>query len=244
MKPKRVCACWQTRVEVEHSYKPRGFSPGVIDSINYRAIPGLPCKSGKPKAHCILIVEKCSFRISGEGHVSLRQTALLGPFFRGRPGRRSLFCRSWSFGSFGEQGSSGKADPFASRNVNRGSATDGFDGACRDGGQLPRTKPDEAHLVAFGNFFAHRLGQRVKHGIRLFQRHLGLGGNQMGQFLFANDLCGLGISAGHDLLDPFCAYRREGWRAAPLLFCRDIRTAHRSLPARSFHLPSCPGGQP
>ncbi len=100
---------------------------------------------------------------------------LFGSFFCGGLGRGSLFRRSGCFCSLCEQRSSAEADPFAGRKVNGCPTTDGFDGPCRDRGQLPRPKAHEAHLVPLGDFFADSVRQGVQHRIGLFQIHMGPG---------------------------------------------------------------------
>jgi hypothetical protein len=71
--------------------------------------------------------------------------------------------------------------------------------------------------VPFGDFFSDRFRQGVKHRIRLFQRHMGPGCDQMGQFLFANDLGGLGICCGHKLVAPFSEWSRHAGGPAAAL---------------------------
>ena len=170
---------------------------------------------------------------------------LSGSFFGGGPGRGSLFRRSGCFCSLCEQRSSAEADPFAGRKVNGCPTTDGFDGPCRDRGQLPRSKAHEAHLVPPGDFFADGVRQGIQHGISLFQIHMGPGCDQMGEFLFANDFGSLGLCCGHRFVDPFDVCCRE-WRRAGLPLCcchRERCTVHWTIPASFFSLPSCPLGQ-
>ncbi len=125
-------------------------------------------------------------------------TAVLpGSFFGGW----RLFRRHGCLGGLCQERAGGKADPLVCRQMRRCPTTDGFDRAGRNAGQLPGPKADEAHLVAFADFFAHGLRQRIKHRICLFEPHMGLGGDQMGQFLFANDLARRGICCGHELVD-------------------------------------------
>lgn len=74
---------------------------------------------------------------------------------------RLLSCFGGRGSGLSEVGASGETDALAGGKVNGLAATNGFDGARRDGPGLPGAKADDADLVAFGDLFLNGRQQRV-----------------------------------------------------------------------------------
>lgn len=140
----------------------------------------------------------------------------------------SLLCGRRGFCRLSEKRSDSKVDAFAGRQVDGSPTANGFDGPGRDRRQFPGAKADQAHLIALCDFLADGLDQRINHHIGLFYLHLGFGCNQMGEVLFANNLCF--VCCCHTVVDPFSKSKGDAGLPAhqafsALLLLRE-RSAH------------------